>query len=153
MVEFASYMAQRINAAASRDVQIKLKGEEVVSPMAQRQNVVVMRDVSMESNQGGVCVTHGAKVKRCRLWKDVKSLGEAIIVGGVCITHDVIIYEICTLPINITSTFLNPPQRKITSFCPSFWNKHDLLFPNSYIHVIDPLTHPSPTPTSTQSLQ
>ena len=104
---------------SQRDVQTKQKGEEDVSPMAQRQNVVVMRDVSMES-KGGVCVTHGAKVKRCRLWKDVKSLREAIIVGGVCITHDVIIYEICTLPINITSTFLNPPQRKITHFAHRF---------------------------------
>ena len=72
-------LLRRRNVAVTRDVQTKQKGEE-------GRNVVVMRDVSMESLREALVSLMAPRLSV--QWKDVKSLREAIIVGGVCITHD-----------------------------------------------------------------
>jgi hypothetical protein len=72
-------MALRDNGAATgaatRDVQIEPSREEFASPTALRKSLGDFR---------GVCITHGAKVKRCSF----EGCANGAINGGVvCITH------------------------------------------------------------------
>ena len=77
-------MAQQRNSAASRDVPTKSKREDFVLTMVQNKNAA---DFEGCTNQvvkgGGVCITHGAEMKRCCFEGCTKFAQK----GGVCRSH------------------------------------------------------------------